>query len=192
MTDAEFSCPVLVIAMADAVERRAAFSARAARAGIPWRFVEACSDLAEGLRYDAAAVERNKGRPLTKGELGCYSSHFTIWREMAEQGIAQCIVLEDDTIVDWAFMAQLAATDLAARDIPYLRLYSKFPTFSRIVERDFLQHSRSVVELVGYPFGTQAYAITLPAARAFLRACATRSEEHTSELTSLMRLSYAV
>src|SRR3546814_15541642 len=74
---------------------------------------------------------------------------------MAEQGIAQCIVLEDDTIVDWAFMAQLAATDLAARDIPYLRLYSKFPTFSRIVERDFLQHSRSVVELVGYPFGTQ-------------------------------------
>src|SRR3546814_12303435 len=78
MTDAEFSCPVLVISMADAVERRAAFSARAARAGIPWRFVEACSDLAEGLRYDAAAVERNKGRPLTKGELGCYSSHFTI------------------------------------------------------------------------------------------------------------------
>src|SRR3546814_9264846 len=38
MTDAEFSCPVLVISMADAVERRAAFSARAARAGIPWRF----------------------------------------------------------------------------------------------------------------------------------------------------------
>src|SRR3546814_2025369 len=28
MTDAEFSCPVLVISMADAVERRAAFSAR--------------------------------------------------------------------------------------------------------------------------------------------------------------------
>src|SRR3546814_15964136 len=84
---------------------------------------------------------------------------------MAEQGIAQCIVLEDDTIVDWAFMAQLAATDLAARDLPYLRLYSKFSTFSRIVERDFLQQSSSVVELVGYPFGTQAYAITPPAAR---------------------------
>src|SRR3546814_17143950 len=80
---------------------------------------------------------------------------------MAEQGIAQCIVLEDDTIVDWAFMAQLEATDLAARDIPYLRLYSKFPTFSRLVERDFLQHSRSVVELVGYPFGPQASAIDL-------------------------------
>src|SRR3546814_7977780 len=113
---------------------------------------------------------------------------------MAEQGIAQGIGLEDYTIVDWAFMAQLAATDLAARDIPYLRLYSKFPTFSRIVERDFLQHSRSVVELVGYPFGTQAYAITLPAARAFLRACATvkrpvddqmdRSERKSTRLNS--------
>src|SRR3546814_15819088 len=111
---------------------------------LPWRFVEACSDLAEGLRYDAAAVERNKGRPLTEGELGCYSSHFTIWREMAEQGIAQCIVLEDDTIVDWAFMAQLAATDLAARDIPYLRLYAKFPTFSRIVDRKSVVKGKSV------------------------------------------------
>src|SRR3546814_12097373 len=74
MTDAEFSCPVLVISMADAVERRAAFSARAARAGIPWRFVAACSDLAEGLRYDAAAVARNEGSPLPTGTLGCYPS----------------------------------------------------------------------------------------------------------------------
>src|SRR3546814_10112449 len=100
MTDAEFSCPVLVISMADAVERRAAFSARAAPAVIPWRFVDACSDLAEGLRYDAPAVERNKRRPLTKGELGCYSSHYTIWREKADQGIAQCIVLEVEPIVE--------------------------------------------------------------------------------------------
>src|SRR3546814_17573967 len=134
--------------MADAVERRAAFSARAARAGIPWRFVEACSDLAEGLRYDAAAVERNKGRPLTKGELGCYSSHFTIWREMAEQDIAQCIVHEDDTIVDWAFMAQRAPHGLAAQTIPTLRLYSKFPTYSRTVVRNFSQLSRHGEELV--------------------------------------------
>jgi glycosyl transferase family 25 len=129
--------------------------------------------LIDGLVLDADAVERNKGRPMTKGEIGCYVSHFSIWQQMADQGIAQCIVLEDDTIVDWAFLARLAATDLAAQDIPYLRLYAKLPTFNRVVARNFLQHSRTLVELVGHPYGTQAYVITLQGARAFLHACAT-------------------
>src|SRR3546814_18602624 len=59
MTDAEFSCPVLVISMDDAVERRAAFFASAERAVIPWRFVEDCSDLDDGLRYYAPAVAQS-------------------------------------------------------------------------------------------------------------------------------------
>jgi glycosyl transferase family 25 len=159
--------------MTNAQERRAAFAARARDVALPWRFFDARTELTEGLVYDAAAVERNKGRPLTKGEIGCYVSHFSIWQEMVDRGTAQCIVLEDDTIVDWAFLARLATTDLAARNIPYLRLYAKLPTFSRMVERHFLQHSRTVVEMVGYPFGTQAYAITLGGANAFLRACRT-------------------
>lgn len=173
MADVIVSCPVVVISMTDAHDRRAAFAARAQSVQIPWRFFDARTELTEGLVLDAKAVERNKGRQLTRGEIGCYASHFSIWREMVEQGIAQTIVLEDDTIVDWAFLAQLAAMDLAARDIPYLRLYAKRPTFSRPVAQDFLQRSRTVVELVGYPFGTQAYAITLKGAQAFLRACGT-------------------
>ncbi|HYV87014.1 MAG TPA: glycosyltransferase family 25 protein, partial [Candidatus Polarisedimenticolia bacterium] len=173
MAETKFSCPVVVISMTNARDRRTAFSARAQSAQVPWRFFDARTDLTEGLVLDAKAVERNKGRPLTSGEIGCYVSHFSIWQEMVERGIAQCIVLEDDTIVDWAFLAQLAATDLAARDLPYLRLYSKRPTYSRVVAKDFLQRSRTIVELVGYPFGTQAYAITLGGAQAFLRACAT-------------------
>lgn len=165
--------PVAVISMADAGERRAAFAARAGQAAVGWRFVDACTGLADGLRYDARAVECNKGRQLSPGEIGCYSSHFSLWRDMAGRGTRQLIVLEDDTIVDWAFLARLAATDLAAHDIPYLRLYWKLPTVSRTVRRHFLHHARSLVELAGYPFGTQAYAITLDGARAFLRACET-------------------
>lgn len=159
--------------MTSADKRRAAFAARAQAAEIPWRFFDARTELVEGLTYDSEAVERNKGRQLTQGELGCYASHFAIWQEMAREGIPQCVVLEDDVIVDWAFLSHLCATDLHARNIPYLRLYSKMPTFNRIVSCNFLQHSRSVVELVGHPYGTQAYAITLSGARAFLKACAT-------------------
>lgn len=173
MAETASPCPVVVISMTNAAKRRAAFAVRARTAQIPWRFFDARTELASGLTYDAEAVERNKGRQLTKGELGCYSSHFAIWQEMAREGIAQCIVLEDDVIADWAFLAQLCATDLEARNIPYLRLYSKVPTFSRVVSRNFLHHSRSIVELVGHPYGTQAYAITLGGARAFLEACTT-------------------
>lgn len=166
-------CPVVVVSMTNAERRRAAFAARAQNAAIPWRFFDARTEAGDGLTYDAEAVERNKGRQLTAGELGCYASHFAIWQNMAEQGIRQCIVLEDDVIVDWAFLARLSATDLEAQKLPYLRLYSKVPTFSRVVSRNFLQHSRAIVELVGHPYGTQAYAITLSGARAFLKACAT-------------------
>lgn len=178
MTATDFPCPVVacpavVVSMPDAHARREAFAARAWPATIDWRFFDARSELTDDLRYDADAVERNKGRPLTKGEIGCYVSHYCIWQDIVQQGLAQCIVLEDDTIVDWAFLGQLAATDLQARNIPYLRLYSKVPTFGRVVSRDFLQRARSIVELVGYPFGTQGYVITQAGAQALLKACAT-------------------
>lgn len=172
MADIDCSCPVLVISMPGATKRRSAFTSRAARSHLAWRFFDACSALAPGLIYDAGAVERNKGRQLTKGEIGCYSSHYSIWSDMAARGVRQCIVLEDDTIVDWSFLSVLAATDLSAWDIPYLRLYAKKPAFARTVQRDFLQRSRSVIEYVGHAYGTQGYAITLDGAKAFMRACA--------------------
>ncbi|MEJ2409321.1 MAG: glycosyltransferase family 25 protein [Novosphingobium sp.] len=173
MAELASPCSVVVVSMTKAVERRSAFVARAEAAGVPWRFFDARTGLVEGLTYDAAAVERNKGRQLTGGEVGCYASHFAIWQEMTRQDIRQCIVLEDDVIVDWAFLARLSRTDLEAENLPYLRLYSKVPTFHRVVSRNFLQHSRTIVELVGHSYGTQGYAITLGGAQAFLRACAT-------------------
>src|SRR3546814_16849884 len=43
----------------------------------------------------------------------------------------------------------------------------------RVVRRDFLQHSRAVVELVGLAYGTQGYAITLEGARRLAEHCRT-------------------
>lgn len=172
MTGAGFSSEVFVVSMADATSRREAFTARAQSARLPWRFFDACTTLAEGLTHDQETVERNKGRPLTRGEIGCYSSHYSIWREIVARGIRQAIVLEDDTIVDWAFLAALAETDLAGRGMHYLRLYAKRPALNRIVEREFLHRTRCIVEYVGFAYGTQAYALTADGANAFLRACA--------------------
>ena len=98
------------------------------------------------MTIDEPAIRSNKGRPMSKGEIGCYASHFSIWQDMVTRGVRQAIVLEDDTVVDWAYLEPLARTDLHAEGIDYLRLYAKRPTWQRVVRRDFLQHSRAIVE----------------------------------------------
>ena len=165
--------PVQVVSLTGATARRSVFSARAQGARIPWQFFPACTGVVDGLAYDAAAVERNKGRQLTAGEIGCYASHFSIWQQMVSRRVPQCIVLEDDTLVDWSLLAALSGVDLAQRRMHYLRLYAKKPALTRIVERELIPNSRRVVvEYAGYAYGTQGYALTLEGARAFLRACA--------------------
>lgn len=164
---------ILVVSLESAAARREAFAARAAGTALAWRFFDACTAPAPGMTIDEAAIRRHKGRPMSKGEIGCYASHFSIWQDMIARGVRQAIVLEDDTVVDWAYLEPLARTDLHAERIDYLRLYAKRPTWQRVVRRDFLQHSRAVVELVGLAYGTQGYAITLDGARRLAAHCRT-------------------
>ncbi|KGB53113.1 Glycosyltransferase family 25 (LPS biosynthesis protein) [Sphingopyxis sp. LC81] len=164
---------VLVVSLESAAARRAAFAARAADTSLVWRFFDACTGPAPGMTIDEPAIRSNKGRPMSKGEIGCYASHFSIWQDMVARGVRQAIVLEDDTVVDWAYLEPLARTDLHAEGIDYLRLYAKRPTWQRVVRRDFLQHSRAIVELVGLAYGTQGYAITLEGARRLAGHCRT-------------------
>ena len=51
------------------------------------------------LTIDEAAIRRNKGRAMSRGEIGCYASHFSIWQDMIMRGVRQAIILEDDTVV---------------------------------------------------------------------------------------------
>lgn len=36
------------------------------------------------------------GRILTRGEIGCFLSHYNIWKEVVDQGLKKVLVLEDD------------------------------------------------------------------------------------------------
>ncbi len=164
---------ILVVSLESATARRAAFAGRAAGTSLPWRFVDACTGPAPGMEIDEPAILRNKGRPMSRGEIGCYASHFSIWRDMLARGVRQAIVLEDDTVVDWGYLELLARTDLHAIGLDYLRLYAKRPTWQRVVRRDFLQHSRTIVELVGLAYGTQGYVITHEGAARLAAHCRT-------------------
>jgi glycosyl transferase family 25 len=165
---------IVVINMADAVERRERFAARACGVSLPWRFYPAHTSLLPGLEYDEKGAIVAKGRPLRPGELGVYSSHYAAWRDLLDDDAGQYVVLEDDVIVDWAFLDKFARVDLAKMGIGYLRLYYTHPTRrTSLVRQNFVDRNHAIIELYGSVFGAMAYAITKAGARVFLDHCRT-------------------
>jgi glycosyl transferase, family 25 len=162
---------IVVISMTDAAERRTRFEQRARDTPIAWSFYPARTSLHSALIYNERAAIVAKGRPLRPGELGVYSSHYAIWQDLQSDSADQYVVLEDDVIVDWSFLAKLAEVNLAAMGISYLRLYYKFPVRASVVKENFLERARSIVELDGTAFGAQGYIITKAGARIFLDHC---------------------
>uniref|UniRef100_A0A8C3AMT5 procollagen galactosyltransferase n=1 Tax=Cyclopterus lumpus TaxID=8103 RepID=A0A8C3AMT5_CYCLU len=47
------------------------------------------------------------GRPLTKGELGCFLSHYNIWKEIVERRLETSLVIEDDLRFEIFFKRRL-------------------------------------------------------------------------------------
>jgi glycosyl transferase family 25 len=161
----------VVISLPEAADRRALFTARAAGASLPWRWFEGRRELGPGLEHDPDEAIVAKGRPLYPGELGCYASHYAAWTEFLESEADQLLVLEDDTIVDWGFLAKAAAVDLEAAGIVYLRLYAKRPCAFRTLLQNAIERQRSVIEFFDRPLGTQGYLLTRAGARQLVPHC---------------------
>ena len=157
-----------VISLTRAEERRARFSSLAAEANTPWAFFDAHTGPSSDLHYSDTDAIAQHGRALNPGELGCYSSHMGVWRAFLETGDDQCVVLEDDVLVDWAGIEMVTAIDLAADGIDYLRLYHKRPSRRKVLRTDFARRSLHVIQLFDKVFGTQGYIITRNAAETFV------------------------
>lgn len=163
---------IIVINMANAVERRDRFETRARHVPLSWRFNTAHTSLHVALTYNEQDAIIAKGRPLRAGELGVYSSHYAAWQDLQSDDAEQYVVLEDDVIVDWNFLGKLAEVNLTKMGINYLRLYYSYPTRRMaLVKENFIDGKHSIVELHGTVFGAMAYAITKAGARIFLDHC---------------------
>lgn len=172
MTDASAArFKILVISMDNAVERQRAFVERAQDAGVEWRFMPAYTSQHPALCYVEEEVIVAWGRPLRRGELGCYSSHYAAWEQLLADDVDQYIVLEDDVIVDWTFLRMLAPSRLAEWGVDYLRLYYKAPCKFSILKHNFVEESHTLIELKGMALGTQGYVITKAGAKGFLDHC---------------------
>lgn len=49
-----------------------------------------------GLKYMPGYADPFHNRPMTKGEIGCFLSHFWIWEKQVVQKLNEVLVLEDD------------------------------------------------------------------------------------------------
>lgn len=162
---------IVVISLPQATDRRALFAERARSTTLPWRWFDARRKLGPGLEHDPDEAIVAKGRPLYPGELGCYASHYAVWQEFLDGDASQLLVLEDDTIVDWSFLAKAVAVDLGAAGILYLRLYAKRPCPFRILLQNAIERQRSVIEFLDRPLGTQGYLLTRAGARRLVSHC---------------------
>jgi glycosyl transferase family 25 len=160
---------IRVISLPAALERRQAFTRSAAGAACEWEFFDAHAAPVPGLSYDEKRVTGIYGRRLHPGELGCYSSHFELWRWLAEADFEQLIVLEDDVVVDWEFIREISAIQLARRGIEYLRLFAKMPAPWRFIASPYFDRYRHLIRFTGYALGTQAYALSKAGAERLVR-----------------------
>jgi glycosyl transferase family 25 len=99
-----------------ATERRARMEAQLSAMGLDYVLfdgVDGRAREAELLRtVDVRAFERNMGRRILIGGIGCYNSHLGVWRAFLASGKPVALVLEDDVVFHDDF---LDAVDIALR-----------------------------------------------------------------------------
>ncbi len=126
---------------------------------------------------DVDAFERNMGRRILIGGIGCYHSHLGVWREFIASGESLALVLEDDVIFHDDFMKAVTVGISAAGHWDFLKLNSiraKLPILQGRLGRYELN------AYLGPATGTGAYLIKRDLAQRLLKSMLpiTRSTDH--------------
>jgi glycosyl transferase, family 25 len=151
--------------MSTATERRTVFAEAARGARADWRFVDASSSPPADVPYTDQAAALRFGRPLSRGEIGCFASHLAAWKSLLASNDGQRIVLEDDTIVDWPLMDRIAEVDFAGLGIDLVRFYSTHAFKHSVAIERFLGPHTHLLQTRGMFLGTQGYMVTRRAAQ---------------------------
>lgn len=160
------SIQIKVVSLAGSSDRREHMTRQLQALNLPWSFFDACTTLPDDLAYCALDARRTHGRELTAGELGCFASHFTLWRQLLnDPNIEAYCILEDDVLLEPSFFRNAAMMGEAFAGLPVVRLYAKVPaplSYIRPAMGRHLVHFRRPI------WGTQGYYITKDGARAML------------------------
>ncbi len=126
---------IFVISLPGSTARQAAISAQLERHGLAFSWLEGVNgrtlDEAEIRRvYSEERAQREGGRLLNRGEIGCALSHLKIYQQMQTDNVDLALVLEDDAALSSDFAQALArvcqAVDWQACDLVLLSHIQKY------------------------------------------------------------------
>ncbi|KAJ6654623.1 hypothetical protein lerEdw1_006776 [Lerista edwardsae] len=110
------------------------------------------------------------GRTLTKGEVGCFLSHYHVWKEIVEQGLEKAVVLEDDVRFGAHFKTRLLRlmVDLEEAQLSWDLIYLGRKQVNS-EDEELLEDVRNLV-VPEYSYWTLAYVISQQGARKLVDA----------------------
>lgn len=173
--------PVWLINLPRATARRQKMEQQLARLGLRYTLFPGVDGRAEEQRLlantDIPAFERNMGRKILIGGIGCYHSHLAVWEAFLATDHPIALILEDDVVFHDDF---LAALRLALR----ARAHWDFLKLNRIRAKLPVSQGRigpyRLNAYIGPATGTGAYLITRETAARLLPAMrrVTRATDH--------------
>lgn len=164
---------IFVISLPGSTARQAAIARQLGEHQLAFSWQEgvngrAMSEAEVAAEYSAERAEREGGRQLSRGEIGCALSHLKIYRTMLEADLPLVLVLEDDAALDADFGQRLAEvcaqTDWSQTDLLLLSHVQKYTDWGA---RSIATDRRLVRPLVAY--NGNGYLLTRQGAACLLR-----------------------
>ncbi|XP_005992172.1 procollagen galactosyltransferase 1 isoform X1 [Latimeria chalumnae] len=110
------------------------------------------------------------GRTLTKGEVGCFLSHYFIWKEIVDLQLERSVVFEDDVRFEGLFkrrlMRLMEEVELVELDWDLIYLGRKLVNPSQEKEVDDVRN----LVIADYSYWTLAYVISLQGAQKLINS----------------------
>lgn len=115
--------PIIVISLPDSHARRTHIAGQLERLRLKFRLFDAHRPTEYPPTYERSTRLRIYGNDLTLGEIGCYLSHFAVWRQLANSNHDVWCVLEDDVVITDEFTERLVQAMLTSTPWGIMRLY---------------------------------------------------------------------
>lgn len=163
--------PVFVISLKRAADRRASCRRALNRIGLDFEFFDAIEGARLGddeleAAYDAEKNARQYKRPLSRPEIGCYLSHYTLWRRIVDRNLEGAVILEDDFEADASLKKVVDEIGCASLNGALVKLFARKPCMGLTVAP--LKEQRRLVAPNRVPGLTLGYALDRTAAAMLL------------------------
>lgn len=163
---------IYVINIESSLHRRDSISKQFKQLGLSFNFFKAVNGNEEAHplfdRYNHKKRLLFRGKPLVKGQLGCFASHYLLWEKCVLDN-KPIIILEDDACIEQDLFLKFYNA-AASIDDKYqcVRLFKNKSKKNRYFIEDYLCHGISVAKFTKGHMSTTGYYITPGAAKQYL------------------------